>query len=56
MADDTFLLDTNLKSLRQMEHENEKILSAKGELNEENASAYEKLRKSYDQLYRGISG
>lgn len=56
MTDDTFLLGTKLKSLRQMEHENEKILSAKGELNEENASAYEKLRKAYDQLYRGISG
>lgn len=56
LTDDTFLLDTKLKSLRQMEHENEKILSAKGELNEENASAYEKLRKAYDQLYRGISG
>ncbi|KAJ8557122.1 hypothetical protein K7X08_002747 [Anisodus acutangulus] len=39
--------------LLQSEHD---ILSAKGELNEENASAYEKLRKAYDQLYRGISG
>lgn len=39
-----------------MEHENAKTLSAKGELNEENASAYEKQRKAYDQLYRGISG
>ncbi|XP_015073456.1 regulator of nonsense transcripts UPF2 isoform X1 [Solanum pennellii] len=50
------LLQSEHASLRQMEHENEKILSAKGELNEENASAYEKLRKAYDQLYRGISG
>lgn len=49
-----FLL-TQLKSLRQMEHENAKILAAKGELSEENASSYEKLRKAYDQLYRGIS-
>nr|GMD06381.1 regulator of nonsense transcripts UPF2 [Ipomoea batatas]GMD35254.1 regulator of nonsense transcripts UPF2 [Ipomoea batatas] len=38
-----------------MEHENAKILAAKGELSEENASSYEKLRKAYDQLYRGIS-
>ncbi|KAL2455694.1 Regulator of nonsense transcripts UPF2 [Abeliophyllum distichum] len=43
------------KSLRQMEHENAKILNAKGELSEENASSYEKLRKSYDHMYRGIS-
>ncbi|KAJ8544156.1 hypothetical protein K7X08_028667 [Anisodus acutangulus] len=50
------LLQSEHDSLRQMEHENEKILSTKGELNEENASAYEKLWKSYDQLYRGISG
>lgn len=46
---------TILKSLRQMEHENSKILNAKGELSDENASSYEKLRKSYDHLYRGIS-
>lgn len=38
-----------------MEHENAKILSARGELNDENASSYEKLRKSYDHLYRNIS-
>ncbi|CAL5322388.1 unnamed protein product [Camellia sinensis] len=44
-----------MKSLRQMEHENAKILNAKGELSDENASSYEKLRKSYDHLYRGVS-
>ncbi|CAN4106404.1 unnamed protein product [Withania somnifera] len=49
------LLQSEHASLRQIEHENEKILSAKGELNEEIASTYEKLRKAYDQLYRGIS-
>ncbi|EPS68456.1 hypothetical protein M569_06311, partial [Genlisea aurea] len=42
-------------SLRQMEYENSKVLNAKGELSEESASAYEKLRKSYDHLSRGIS-
>ncbi|KZV46480.1 hypothetical protein F511_10585 [Dorcoceras hygrometricum] len=41
--------------LRQMEHENAKILNAKGELSEEHASSYERLRKSYDHLSRGIS-
>lgn len=49
------LLRSEHTSLRQLEHENAKILNAKGELSEENASSYEKLRKSYDQLYRGIS-
>nr|GLL34943.1 Regulator of nonsense transcripts UPF2 [Ipomoea trifida] len=49
------LLQSEHASLRQMEHENAKILAAKGELSEENASSYEKLRKAYDQLYRGIS-
>lgn len=43
------------QALRQMEQENAKILNAKGELNEENASSYEKLRKSYDHLYRNVS-
>lgn len=38
-----------------MEHENSKILNAKGELSDENVSAYEKLRKSYDHLYRNVS-
>ncbi|XWS75092.1 hypothetical protein CRYUN_Cryun01aG0055300 [Craigia yunnanensis] len=51
----TELLQSEHASLRQMEHENAKILNAKGELNEENASSYEKLRKSYDNLYRNIS-
>nr|GEU67610.1 regulator of nonsense transcripts UPF2 [Tanacetum cinerariifolium] len=49
------LLQSEHASLRQLEHENAKILNAKGELSEENASSYEKLRKSYDQLYRGVS-
>ncbi|XP_071734548.1 regulator of nonsense transcripts UPF2 [Rutidosis leptorrhynchoides] len=49
------LLRSEHSSLRQLEHENAKILNAKGELSEENASSYEKLRKSYDQLYRGVS-
>ncbi|EYU24490.1 hypothetical protein MIMGU_mgv1a000416mg [Erythranthe guttata] len=49
------LLHAEHSSLRQMEHENAKILNAKGELSEENASSYEKLRKSYDHLSRGIS-
>jgi len=43
------------QSLRLMEHENSKILNAKGELSEENLSSYEKLRKSYDHLYRNVS-
>lgn len=38
-----------------MEHENAKILNAKGELSDDNATLYEKLRKSYDHLYRGVS-
>ncbi|KAH6806703.1 regulator of nonsense transcripts UPF2 [Perilla frutescens var. frutescens] len=49
------LLLSEHASLRQMEHENAKILNAKGELSEENATSYEKLRKSYDNLSRGIS-
>ncbi|CAI9091024.1 OLC1v1025941C1 [Oldenlandia corymbosa var. corymbosa] len=49
------LLQTEHASLRQMERENAKILNAKGELSEENASSYEKLRKSFDHLYRGIT-
>ncbi|KAL6980419.1 Regulator of nonsense transcripts upf2 [Sarracenia purpurea var. burkii] len=49
------LLQSEHSSLRQMEHENAKILNAKGELSDENATLYEKLRKSYDQLYRGVS-
>lgn len=43
------------QSLRLMEHENSKILNAKGELSDENLSSYEKLRKSYDHLYRNVS-
>ncbi|KAL0464063.1 UNVERIFIED_CONTAM: Regulator of nonsense transcripts UPF2 [Sesamum latifolium] len=49
------LLQAEHASLRQMEHENAKILNAKGELSEENASTYEKLRKSHDNLSRGVS-
>ncbi|KAG6760316.1 hypothetical protein POTOM_036827 [Populus tomentosa] len=49
------LLQSDHASLRQMEHENAKILNAKGELSDENVSSYEKLRKSYDHLYRNVS-
>ncbi|KAL4621348.1 hypothetical protein ACB092_06G220800 [Castanea dentata] len=49
------LLQSEHDSLRQMEHENAKILNARGELSDENVSSYEKLRKSYDHLYRNIS-
>ncbi|XP_054794986.1 regulator of nonsense transcripts UPF2-like isoform X2 [Prosopis cineraria] len=49
------LLRSEHSSLRLMEHENSKILNAKGELSDENVSAYEKLRKSYDHLYRNVS-
>lgn len=44
-----------IQSLRQLEHENTRMLNAKGELSEENASAYERLRKSYDQLFRSVT-
>ncbi|XP_048231473.1 regulator of nonsense transcripts UPF2 [Ricinus communis] len=49
------LLQSEHTSLRQMEHENAKILNAKGELSDENVASYEKLRKSYDHLYRNVS-
>ncbi|KAL9688618.1 hypothetical protein QQ045_033041 [Rhodiola kirilowii] len=49
------LLQSEHSSLRQMEHDNAKVLNAKGELSDDAASSYEKLRKSYDQLYRNIS-
>ncbi|XP_073116854.1 regulator of nonsense transcripts UPF2 isoform X2 [Elaeis guineensis] len=49
------LLQSEHNSLRMMELENEKIFSAKGELSDENAASYEKLRKSYDHLLRGVS-
>ncbi|XVE75312.1 hypothetical protein DITRI_Ditri12bG0084400 [Diplodiscus trichospermus] len=48
-------LEIQDESLRRMEDENAKIVNAKGELNEENASSYEKMRKSYDHLYRNVS-
>lgn len=43
------------QSLRLMELENAKVLNAKGELSDENTASYEKLRKSFDQLFRGVS-
>ncbi|XP_050209563.1 regulator of nonsense transcripts UPF2 isoform X2 [Mercurialis annua] len=49
------LLRSEHASLRQMEHENAKTLNAKGELSDENVASYEKLRKSYDHLYRNVS-
>ncbi|XP_057990632.1 regulator of nonsense transcripts UPF2-like [Hevea brasiliensis] len=49
------LLRSEHTSLSQMEHENTKILNAKGELSDENVASYEKLRKSYDHLYRHVS-
>lgn len=49
------LLQSENASLRLMEAENAKVLSAKGELSDENTASYEKLRKSFDQLLRGVS-
>lgn len=49
------LLQTEHGALRQLEQENARMLNAKGELSEENATAYEKLRKSYEHLFRNIS-
>lgn len=49
------LLQSEHSALRHLEHENAKILNAKGELSDENANSYEKLRKSYDQLFRGVA-
>uniref|UniRef100_A0A1J3JRJ2 Regulator of nonsense transcripts UPF2 n=1 Tax=Noccaea caerulescens TaxID=107243 RepID=A0A1J3JRJ2_NOCCA len=51
----TDVLQSEHKSLQQMEKENSKLVNAKGELSEDSASSYEKLRKSYDHLYRNIS-
>ncbi|GLT88919.1 hypothetical protein SLE2022_069260 [Rubroshorea leprosula] len=51
----TELLHSEHASLCCMEQENAKILNAKGELSEENVSSYEKLRKSYDHLFRNMS-
>ncbi|XP_074287410.1 regulator of nonsense transcripts UPF2-like [Silene latifolia] len=50
----TEVLQAEHASLRHLEHENAKILNFKGELTDDNASSYEKLRKSYDNLYRGV--
>ncbi|XP_006647558.1 regulator of nonsense transcripts UPF2 [Oryza brachyantha] len=49
------LLQSEHASLRLMEAENAKVLTAKGELSDENTASYEKLRKSFDQLQRGVS-
>ncbi|XP_074308336.1 regulator of nonsense transcripts UPF2-like [Silene latifolia] len=49
------VLQAEHASLHQLEQENAKILNSKGELSDDNASSYEKLRKSYDNLYRGVS-
>jgi regulator of nonsense transcripts 2 len=49
------LLQSEHVALRQLEQENARMLNAKGELSEENATAYEKLRKSYEHLFRNIS-
>ncbi|KAL3689456.1 hypothetical protein R1sor_015765 [Riccia sorocarpa] len=49
------LLQSEHGALRLLEQENARMLNAKGELSEENAAAYEKLRKSYDHLLRNIS-
>ncbi|KAL9226515.1 hypothetical protein vseg_002321 [Gypsophila vaccaria] len=49
------VLQAEHASLRHVEHDNAKILNSKGELSDDNASSYEKLRKSYDNLYRGVS-
>ncbi|KAJ6681971.1 NONSENSE-MEDIATED MRNA DECAY PROTEIN 2 UP-FRAMESHIFT SUPPRESSOR 2 [Salix koriyanagi] len=38
-----------------MEHEDVKMFNAKGEPSDDNVSSYEKLRKSYDHLYRNVS-
>ncbi|XP_020684211.1 regulator of nonsense transcripts UPF2 isoform X1 [Dendrobium catenatum] len=51
----TELLQAEHSSLRLMELDNAKILNARGELSEDNVTAYEKLRKSYDHLFRGVS-
>ncbi|XP_058068793.1 regulator of nonsense transcripts UPF2-like [Magnolia sinica] len=52
LADDNYFAE---QSLWQMENENAKVLNAKGELSDENVNAYEKLRKSFDHLFRGVS-
>ncbi|XP_020573471.1 regulator of nonsense transcripts UPF2 isoform X2 [Phalaenopsis equestris] len=51
----TELLQVEHNSLRLMELDNAKMLNARGELSEDSVTAYEKLRKSYDQLFRGVS-
>uniref|UniRef100_A0A6N2LBX2 MIF4G domain-containing protein n=1 Tax=Salix viminalis TaxID=40686 RepID=A0A6N2LBX2_SALVM len=49
------LLQSEHASLRQMEHEDVKMFNAKVEPSDDNVSSYEKLRKSYDHLYRNVS-
>ncbi|KAG0470537.1 hypothetical protein HPP92_017237 [Vanilla planifolia] len=51
----TELLQSEHTSLRLMELENAKMLNARGELSEESMISYERLRKSYDQLFLGVS-
>uniref|UniRef100_A0A1D1Y076 Regulator of nonsense transcripts 2 n=2 Tax=Anthurium amnicola TaxID=1678845 RepID=A0A1D1Y076_9ARAE len=49
----TELLQSEHTTLRQMEIENAKLF--RGELSDENAASYEKLRKSFDSLFRSVS-
>ncbi|MQL74633.1 hypothetical protein Taro_007011 [Colocasia esculenta] len=49
----TELLQSEHSTLRRMEIENAKLF--RGELSDENAASYEKLRKSYDSLFRSVS-
>ncbi|CAM6103727.1 unnamed protein product [Calypogeia fissa] len=49
------LLLSEHEALRVLELENIRILNAKGELSEESSSSYEKLRKSYEHLFRSVS-
>ncbi|KAK9123781.1 hypothetical protein Sjap_013383 [Stephania japonica] len=49
------LLQSEHASLRHMEYENAKIFNAKGELSDENATSYEKQRKSFDHLFRAVA-
>lgn len=51
----TELLQAEHNSLRLMELDNTKMLNARGELSEDNVTAYEKLRRSYDHLFRAVS-
>ncbi|KAG5226831.1 YCF protein [Salix suchowensis] len=48
------VLQSEHASLRRMEHEDVKMFNCKGEPSDDNVSSYEKLRKSYDHLYRNV--